>query len=533
MRYISLKHFLRFSPWLSKLTGNFFSDSSRNDVDCIETLQYWRERILSAILLFGIIFAIIPYIHGMQLAFQEKAIGIAIVDTVVYGLAIGLFVTRKIKFKTRAALTISILYAVGLAVLIYRGPVTSGLIYLFSFSFFGGILLGLRAAILTLAINALTLCFIGWFISTDHVSWGVGMVTSPGRWLVTSLNFLFLAGAAAISTAVLVKGLQTSLLRERSTSRELAMEVAERKRAEEALKTNCVLLHIAEKTAKFGGWIVDITERKIKWSDGVAAIHEMPAGYSPLVNEAINFYAPEWRDKINCVFKDCVDKGTPFDEEMEIITAGEKRVWVRTIGQAVRDESGNIKNIQGALQDINDRKRSEMERERLQAQLNQAHKMESVGRLAGGVAHDFNNMLGVIIGYAEFALLKLNPNDPLHADIEEILNAAKRSADITRQLIAFARKQTIKPRALDLNKTVENIIKMLRRLIGENIDLAWLPQPELWPVRMDPAQIDQILTNLCVNSRVAIAGVGKISIETENIGILFLPYIFVCLFWRN
>jgi two-component system, cell cycle sensor histidine kinase and response regulator CckA len=165
--------------------------------------------------------------------------------------------------------------------------------------------------------------------------------------------------------------------------------------------------------------------------------------------------------------------------------------------------------------DISEQKTAEAERERMQAQLNQAQKMESVGRLAGGVAHDFNNMLGVILGHAELAMEKSGPDHPLLGDLQEIRKAAERSADLTRQLLAFARKQTVSPRELDLNETVEGMLKMLRRLIGEDIDLAWRPGPNVGPVKVDPSQIDQILANLCVNARDAIGGAGQIAIETS------------------
>ena len=155
-------------------------------------------------------------------------------------------------------------------------------------------------------------------------------------------------------------------------------------------------------------------------------------------------------------------------------------------------------------------------RDALEAQLHQAQKMEAVGRLAGGVAHDFNNMLAVITGHADLALERTAPDSPLHADLLEIQEAAQRSADLTRQLLAFARKQTIAPQVLDLNHTIAGMLKMLRRLIGEDIDLRWKPAAPLWPVRMDPAQLDQILANLVVNARDAIAGVGKITIETSQ-----------------
>lgn len=168
------------------------------------------------------------------------------------------------------------------------------------------------------------------------------------------------------------------------------------------------------------------------------------------------------------------------------------------------------------FEDITERRRAEEERQKLHDQLVQAQKMESVGRLAGGVAHDYNNMLGVIVGYGELALHKVAPGDPLRSDLEEILKAARRSTEVTRQLLGFARKQTIAPTQLDLNETVEDTLKMLRRLIGEDIDLVWLPAAGLWPIKMDRSQLDQVLANLCVNARDAIAGVGKITIETHN-----------------
>ncbi|MDP3480288.1 MAG: ATP-binding protein, partial [Desulfoprunum sp.] len=145
----------------------------------------------------------------------------------------------------------------------------------------------------------------------------------------------------------------------------------------------------------------------------------------------------------------------------------------------------------------------------------QAQKMESIGRLAGGVAHDFNNMLSVILGYSQMVLERTDPASSMYGDLQEIHSAGVRSANITRQLLAFARQQTIAPQVLDLNETVESMLKMLRRLIGEDINLIWQPVA-VWPVKVDPSQIDQILANICVNARDAISGVGKITIETAT-----------------
>lgn len=163
--------------------------------------------------------------------------------------------------------------------------------------------------------------------------------------------------------------------------------------------------------------------------------------------------------------------------------------------------------------DITERKRNE----KLQEELAQAQKMESVGRLAGGVAHDFNNMLQAILGNAALALEEAPPGSSLRESLEEIQHSARRSADLTRQLLAFARKQTIQPKVLDLNTTLEGMLKMLRRLIGEDVELVWMPASDLWPVKVDPSQIDQVLANLCVNARDAIAGNGKVTIQTSNL----------------
>jgi PAS domain S-box-containing protein len=170
-----------------------------------------------------------------------------------------------------------------------------------------------------------------------------------------------------------------------------------------------------------------------------------------------------------------------------------------------------------AVRDITERKRSEEQQLQLREQLIQAQKMESVGRLAGGVAHDFNNMLSVILGYTELALHDVTPDTRLADYLRQIFSAARHSADITRQLLAFARKQTIAPKILDFNNAVSGMLNMVRRLIGEDIDLTWLPTTNLWSIKMDPSQLDQILANLCINARDAISGVGKITIETENI----------------
>ena len=186
----------------------------------------------------------------------------------------------------------------------------------------------------------------------------------------------------------------------------------------------------------------------------------------------------------------------------------------------VRDAGGRIVNYVAVGRDVSQQLLDQAEKEHLQSQLLQAQKMESIGRLAGGVAHDFNNMLQAILGYAEMAIEQAPPGHPLHTDIQEIQKAAQRSAALTRQLQAFARKQTVEPRPMDLNAAVEGMFDMLRRLIGEDVRLVWKPDRALAQIHMDPGQIDQLVTNLCINARDAIAGAGagagEIVLETRN-----------------
>jgi len=290
------------------------------------------------------------------------------------------------------------------------------------------------------------------------------------------------------------------------------------------------------------GTIHDITERK----QAEAARRESECRYLELFEQAVDGIvvgSPDGRitdanasalrmlglDKgklcgrhMRSLFSESQLTETPlaFDKLARGETVVRERQYVRPDGKVLMIEMHSKQmpddGYHSFFRDVTDRKRAEIERERLQAQLLQARKIESVGRLAGGVAHDFNNMLGVIMGYAEMAMRKMPSDAAINGDLKEILNAARRSADMTGQLLSFARKQPIMPDVLDLNKTIEGILNMLRRLIGEHIDLVWIPAANPWPVRMDRSQVEQILANLCLNARDAISGTGRITIETDK-----------------
>ncbi len=300
-------------------------------------------------------------------------------------------------------------------------------------------------------------------------------------------------------------------------------DITERKRSEEALKASRTKLEAALASMTDAVFISD-ESNIIEFNDAFVSFHR-------------------FKNKEDCLkkrsqFQDILEfftvDGAPVQQEMwpisralrgEIVTYAEYALCRKDTGEnwvgsysfsPIKDHKGMIVGAVAVARDITELKKNEEAKLNLEAQLKQAQKMESVGRLAGGVAHDFNNMLGVILGRTEMALESTNSSDPMHVDLQEIHKAAERSANLTRQLLAFARKQTISPKILNCNEAVSSMLTMLRRLIGEDIDLMWFPQANLWPVKVDPTQLDQLLANLCVNARDAISGVGKVTIETEN-----------------
>lgn len=223
--------------------------------------------------------------------------------------------------------------------------------------------------------------------------------------------------------------------------------------------------------------------------------------------EALGGLLPGATEALHSLLAGRVD--TVSDEGWLFRRDGSKRLILWT-GRAMRDADGRITGVLASGRDRTDRRS-------LEEQLVQAQKMESIGRLAGGVSHDFNNMLQAILGYTDLALTLAGSHQGLHDTLMEIKAAAERSGDLTRQLLAFSRRQTIAPEILNLNQTVTGMLRMLRRLIGENIDMAWLPASDLWSVKIDPAQVSQILANLVVNARDAIIDVGTVTIETANV----------------
>lgn len=300
-------------------------------------------------------------------------------------------------------------------------------------------------------------------------------------------------------------------------------DITGHKRMEETQRRLQERLSQAVEMALLGYWEYDVASDQFIFDDAFYKIYRVTAeqmgGYTMSSSDyAERFVHPEDR----WVVSDQIRKALHTIEvshdsriEHRILYADGTVGHIAVRFFVVKNAQGKTVRTYGVNQDITARKKAEERAAKLQAQLFQAQKMESVGRLAGGVAHDFNNMLGVILGYSELALEQVDPCQPLFESLHEIQKAAERLAHLTRQLLAFARKQPVTPRVLDLNDKVEGMLQTLRRIIGEDIDLHWLPAAKIWPLRIDPGQIDQILVNLCVNARDAMSGrSGRVTIQT-------------------
>jgi PAS domain S-box-containing protein len=297
-------------------------------------------------------------------------------------------------------------------------------------------------------------------------------------------------------------------------------DITERRQTRAELDELRNILAAAESVAGIGSWKWDLATQKVTWSDEMYHLfgidrQSFDGDVTKVINDRIH---PDDIEAVNRSNLSTLEDHNPMPLEYRIVLPNgiERVVWAE--GRLIHDkDSGAPIALVGYVQDITERKRIEAEQARLEEQLRQAQKMESIGRLAGGVAHDFNNQLTVIQLYSDWLHSSMAKDDPLLPKVVQIRRAAEHAASLTRQLLAFSRKQVLRPVTLDLNDLVANLQKMLGRLIGEDIILSTNLEPGLWPVQADRGQIEQVIMNLVVNARDAMPTGGVLTIETSNV----------------
>jgi len=283
-------------------------------------------------------------------------------------------------------------------------------------------------------------------------------------------------------------------------------EITERKYVEEALREQLEFSDSLIETAQTIILVLDSHGRIVrfnKFMEDLTGFHlnEVKGKYW------FNTFIPlEDRQNIKLVFQKTMNNGSQGYVN-QIVTKNNKKIFIEWYEKILKDKDGNADGMLAIGYDITERKS-------IQDQLNQSQKLDSVGRLAGGIAHDFNNMLTIILGHSDLILHTIDENDKYLTNIKEIQNAAERAANMTQQLLGYARKQNIMPEKINLNVAINSMITMLKRLVEEHIDIVCEPADNLWSIKIDPSQLDQILVNLCINSKDAIDGPGKIIIET-------------------
>ncbi|MGB7510611.1 MAG: PAS domain S-box protein [Pelodictyon phaeoclathratiforme] len=305
----------------------------------------------------------------------------------------------------------------------------------------------------------------------------------------------------------------------------LIRDITERKKYEQELIESRQLLKSIYNQVNYAIFVVDILTDGTYRYNSINPLSEQISGVTS--NELAGkrpeqFFPPPIAKSVIQHYNDCIRENKIIHYEESMMFHGKSSLW-ETVLNPVRNENGAIFRIIGTSVDITERRQIEEQRTELSVQLQQSQKMEMVGRLAGGIAHDFNNMLTVILGHSEMAMETSDPTLKTYAQFIAIHQAATHSANLTRQLLAFARKQVVSPKIVELNTAITEMLPMLRRLIGENIMLTWIPECKNCYIKIDPSQIDQILVNLCINARDAITGNGRITIDNRCVTLPEIP----------
>lgn len=505
-----------------------------------DSLIFWRVRILFAILCGGLMLCLIALIPSLALVFREELWSLGVFEILLYIMAVTLLFSRRIRYQIRAAATLISVYAMGLAIILLVGPVSGGPIWLFAFAVLVGVLLGSRAAVAAVGVNAVTLTILGWLYSASKLGHAFPFFSTSEHMVAAGVNFIVLNGVAAISVATLVKGLVSTNQKERALTHSLEREQAH------LIEAKMKLEHEAEERRR------EIEERR----HVEAALRESEERFRNLANslpqvvfetdesgmlsfanqnafELFGYSETEFGRKLNVFQMLIPDDRDRAAENIQRILAGERVDGIEYI--ATRKDgstfpimahanpiirNGQPKGLRGIIIDLTERKRAEEERQKLEAQLQRAQKMEALGTLAGGVAHDLNNILSGTVSYPELLLLEIPEESPLRKPILTIQESGKKAAAIVQDLLTLARRGVVNAEVVNLNDSISKYLNSPEHeklmYYHPEVEVKTYLEENLHNISGSPVHLTKSIMNLVSNAAEAMKAGGGIRISSEN-----------------
>jgi len=505
-----------------------------------DSLSYWRLRILSALLSGGFVLCIFALIPSIALVIREKIWGMGVFNGCAYTLATILLFSTRLRYEIRATIALFLLYATGVTIILSVGPLSGGPIWLFAFAVLVGVLLGSRAAGTALCVNAITLTLIGWLISTGKIGHAFPFFSSFERMVAAGVNFIVLNGVAAISVSALVKGLVSTHQKEKILTRSLEQEQAnliqaknkleyeveerkreieERRNAEVALKESeerfrnlaNSLPQIVFETDKNGMLsfanhnafeLFGYNENALK--QGLQVLQMLiPADRTRAAENILRVFAGETKGGVEYTALKKDGSTFPIMVHANAIIRDDKPLGLR-----------------GIIIDLTERKKAEAEKEKLEAQLQRAQKMEALGTLAGGVAHDLNNILSGTVSYPELLLLDMPEDSPLRKPILTIQESGKKAAAIVQDLLTLARRGVVNPEVVSLNDIISKYLKSPEyeklTFYHPGVEVKTYLEENLYNLSGSPVHLTKTIMNLVSNAAEAMPSGGSIRISSEN-----------------